>query len=99
MPFDRIPEGDLVLPALKIMNESPNGEILTAELKEKLVDKFQPEGEDAEILDGRYDSKFTQKVRNLKCHKKLLNAGLADHIFRGFRITETGRKLIASRRS
>lgn len=99
MPYDRIPEGELVIPALEIMNNAPNGEISTTDLKEKLVNQFQPEGEDAEILDGRFDTKFTQKVRNLKSHKKLLNAGLADHIFRGFRITETGRKLVASRRS
>lgn len=99
MPFNRIPEGDLVIPALEVMYDAPNGEVSTTDLKEKLVDQFQPQGEDAEILDGRYDTKFTQIVRNLKCHKKLLNAGLADHIFRGFRITETGRKLIASRRS
>jgi hypothetical protein len=99
MRFDRIPEGELVIPALEIMEKEPNGEITTTALKNKIVEQFQPSGEDAEILDGRFDTKFTQKVRNLKSHKKLQKDGLADHIFRGFRITETGRRLVKLRKS
>lgn len=99
MRFDRIPEDELVIPALEIMGKEPNGEITTTNLKEKLAEHFQPAGEDAEILDGRLDTKFTQKVRNLKSHKKLQKDGLADHIFRGFRITDTGRRLVKLRKS
>lgn len=31
---------------------------------------FQPVGEDAQIIDGRHDTKFSQKVRNLVSHRE-----------------------------
>ena len=58
--------------------------------------RFSPEGEDAEILQNRSDTKFSQKVRNLKSHKTLLKGGWATEIEEGFRITEKGRSLIES---
>jgi len=93
---DRIPESDLIIPTLEILDKSPNGEARTTEIIQKLEERFGPEGEDSEILEGRQDTKFSQKVRNLKSHKTLENAGLAEHIYRGFRITTKGRKLVAS---
>lgn len=90
----RIPENALVIPALECMYDTPNGAILTKDLIARLTDIFEPEGEDVEVLEGRQDTKFSQKVRNLKSHKTLKKAGLADHTARGFRITRTGRRLI-----
>ncbi len=63
----RIPEKDLILPALYIIKR--DGPITTTELIEELTAVFNPSGEDAAILAGRSDSKFSQKVRNLKSHR------------------------------
>ncbi|HTV30932.1 MAG TPA: hypothetical protein VMF32_24570 [Xanthobacteraceae bacterium] len=92
----RIPEGELVIPTLELLYAAPDGEMLTADIIVALVRRFRPEGEDNAILDNRADTKFTQKVRNLKSHKTLLAAGLATHTYRGFRITEAGRRLVES---
>ncbi len=64
----RIPEPDLVIPTLELLDGAPNGEIKTADLIQALEDMFRPEGEDAKILEQRTDTKFSQKVRNLKSH-------------------------------
>ena len=92
----RVPEPELVIPTLELLYSAANGEMLTADIIIALVQRFRPEGEDNEILDKRADTKFTQKVRNLKSHKTLLASGLATHIYRGFRITDAGRRLIES---
>jgi predicted HNH restriction endonuclease len=60
---NRIKEADIFLPALYIVykNEGVN----TTQIKEQLIEVFKPTGEDAELLSGRKDTKFTQIVRNL----------------------------------
>ena len=63
-------EKDLVIPALQIIAEAENG-LTTSELIKALEDKLKPEGDDAKILFGRKDSRFSQKVRNLISHKTL----------------------------
>lgn len=96
MPKRRIPEPELVIPTLELLYNAPNGELKTTEIIAALSAQFKPEGEDAEILDKRSDTKFSQKVRNLKSHKTLVKAGLATEIYRGFKITAAGRRLIES---
>jgi hypothetical protein len=94
--LDRIPESDLIIPTLELLAAAPDGEMRTTEIIAALEAKYPPVGEDGEILEGRHDTKFSQKVRNLKSHKTLEKAGLAEAIYRGFRITKAGRKLVAS---
>ena len=65
----RITEPDLILPALYII-EMHSG-ITTSELIQELRYIFNPSGEDAEILQGRNDDKFSQIVRNLVSHHTL----------------------------
>ncbi len=65
----RISEPDLVVPALKIIANDPG--ISTSNLIKKLVEELRPAGEDLEILSNRKDTKFSQKVRNLRSHKTL----------------------------
>ncbi|MBI5840479.1 MAG: HNH endonuclease [Chloroflexi bacterium] len=65
----RISEPDLVLPALYVIQKQPG--ITTAELISELRNIFIPTGEDAEILHGRNDDKFSQIVRNLVPHHTL----------------------------
>jgi hypothetical protein len=96
MPRTRIPEPELVIPTLELLYNAPDGEMDTSDIIIALVRMFEPQGEDNEILDKRSDTKFTQKVRNLKSHKTLLKAGLATHTYRGFKITAAGRRLVES---
>ena len=96
MALRRVPEAELVVPALQLLCEAPNGELSTTLLIQRLLEYFTPEGDDAEILKNRNDTKFTQKVRNLKSHKTLEKAGLAEPIEDGFRITAAGRELVRS---
>ena len=70
----RVRERDLAVPALSIAAARPNGRITTSDLIAELEALFEPDGEDADILDGRHDSKFSQKVRNLISHREGQNS-------------------------
>lgn len=63
----RIEEKMLILPALYVIKR--RGKASTTDLINDLTIAFNPSGEDAEILAGRNDTKFSQKVRNLKSHR------------------------------
>ena len=64
-------ESELIIPALKIISERPDG-ITTAELIIALREELKPSGSDVKPLKGRNDDAFSQKVRNLISHKRLL---------------------------
>lgn len=97
---ERVREGDLVVPALRVMSERPNGFITTADLIAELEHIFQPSGMDAEIIPGRSDTYFSQKVRNLISHRNNQNSfisnGYADYddVREGLTITDNGRGLL-----
>ena len=65
-----ITEKELIIPALELLNESPNG-LTTSNLIILLRKKMNPTGRDIEILAGRNDDVFSQKVRNLISHKTI----------------------------
>jgi hypothetical protein len=65
---ERIRERDLVIPALRAAAAN-GGEITTTQLIETLSEEFEPSGLDAEIIEGRHDTYFSQKVRNLISHR------------------------------
>lgn len=71
-------ESDLIVPALQFMKENPNG-VTTSQLIDHLIDVLKPTGHDADILPGRKDTHFSQKVRNLKSHNTLTTKGLAEY--------------------
>jgi hypothetical protein len=56
-----------------------NGRITTEELIPRLREIMKPTGEDLEILSGRSDDKFSQKVRNLKSHETFERLGYAEY--------------------
>lgn len=89
----RISESELVLPALFLMS-SNSGHINTPALIEGLRDLLRPTGEDLEILSGRNDDKFSQKVRNLKAHNTFERLDYAEYSNedRNFHITINGRR-------
>ena len=98
----RVWESDLVLPSLRVMSERPDVFISTTELIQELEELFNPTGKDAELIDGRSDTFFSQKVRNLISHKdspnNMIAKGYAEHDAEkeGLRITNEGRAFLAS---
>ena len=91
-----ISEPDLILPALFCINNE--GEISTTLLSQQLRTLLNPQGEDLEILSGRNDDKFSQKVRNLRSHETLEKAGLATYESRDrqgyWTVTDKGKSLL-----
>lgn len=96
----RIRERDLAVPALRAAAACGGGFITTADLITALEAEFEPTGDDAAILEGRQDSRFSQIVRNLVSHRdtpaSIFAKGYADYVDeeRGIRITDAGRNFL-----
>lgn len=82
-------EAELVVPALEVIRD--NAEISTSKLIKELTARMQPTGKDAEIISGRKDTYFSQKVRNLKSHDTLQKKDVATYIDGKWYITPKGR--------
>lgn len=95
-----IAESDLVMPSLRLASSRPGGEIKTSDLIKELTDLFNPSDKDAEIIPGRNDTYFSQKVRNLISHRdqetSFISNGYAEYTGDGIRITDAGRTLLRS---
>ncbi len=91
----RIEEKQLILPTLYIIQR--DGPTSTSKLIEELTAVFHPAGEDAKILAGRNDSKFSQKVRNLRSHRDSNSMGLYTEINGSgeYILTAAGEKYLA----
>jgi len=95
----RIRERDLIIPALRAAAAS-GGEIHMTKLIDKLIEEFDPRGEDAKIIQGRTDSKLSQKIRNLVSHRdskrSMFSLSYATYHseLESIRITELGRKFL-----
>lgn len=74
-------EAEIRTEALTELANSKTGKLTTSELIQLLEDRLKPSGHDAQIADGRGDTYFSQKVRNLVSHRDqnpgLSNRGLA----------------------
>lgn len=96
----RIRERDLAVPALRAASAKATGFISTTDLIGALEDDFQPVGDDAAILEGRQDSRFSQIVRNLVSHRdsptSIFVKGYAEYVDeeKGIRITDAGREFL-----
>lgn len=62
-------ESEIAPVAFKVIEQCSG--IRTSELIDKVREIMKPSGEDLDILEGRNDDKFSQKVRNLKSHDAL----------------------------
>ncbi len=86
--------------ALVELAASKSGTLTTTQLIELLEDRLQPTGHDAEIIEGRSDTFFSQKVRNLVSHRDqntgLSARGLAiyNHGDESWTITDAGRRYV-----
>lgn len=95
----RISETELILPALFLLAQTEDG-LSTTQLRTELKTLLRPAGEDLAILAGRSDTKFDQKVRNLRAHHTLADRGLAREIVTRpgistqFIITDKGRQFV-----
>lgn len=69
--------------ALRELSNEPTGSLSVSELITRLTDRLSPVGHDAEIIDGRSDNYFSQKVRNLVSHRNqgtgLVARGLVEY--------------------
>ncbi len=92
-------ERELVLPALALLDGSPAG-LTTSDLIRELTLILKPDGQDWEILAGRNDTYFSQKVRNLVSHRTLVGPGLEtyDAGQQHHSITPAGRRYLAEAR-
>ena len=90
----RITESQLVLPSLYLMAHAPHGSMTTTELIELLTKMLKPQGIDAQILNNRNDTYFSQKVRNLKSHNTLAKNGYAVYSNGIHSITAKGMELV-----
>ncbi len=61
-------ERELILPALALLDQHAAG-LTTSDLIRELTAILEPDGHDDEILAGRNDTYFSQKVRNLVSHR------------------------------
>ncbi len=88
-----ISESQLVLPALYVLQN--NGGIATTTiLINEIRELLNPSGHDAEIIDGRNDDYYSQKVRNLKSHNTLIKLGFASYANRAYSLTPQGYKYL-----
>lgn len=62
-------EDEIIPVALELIRN--NQGIRTSELIQSARQVMNPTGEDLEILNGRSDDKFSQKVRNIKSHDSI----------------------------
>jgi len=94
-----IKESELAIPALRAASRRKNGHISTSDLIKELGAELEPEGHDAEILEGRQDTHFSQKVRNLISHRtgasSMFSKGYAIYNQDGIEITDAGKAFLA----
>lgn len=72
-------ENDLIIPTLTYLLFNKKNGLKTSQLIALLSDELEISGHDAEILNGRSDTYFSQKVRNLVSHRTLENKRLATY--------------------
>ena len=70
----------------------------TTNIVARLTELFTPSGQGAEILEGRSDTYFSQKVRNMISHRdqpsSFMHRGLAHYERHGLRISSQGRATV-----
>ncbi len=96
-------ESELRIPVLQAVAASKSGFMATSDIIIAMTELFKPDGHDIEVLHGRSDTYFSQKVRNVVSHRSssasLIKKGFAvyhKHL-RGLEITEAGREHLKSK--
>ncbi|NSY38339.1 hypothetical protein [Leisingera sp. ANG59] len=88
--------------ACKEMLKVSGQTLTTSELIQRLSKRLKPTGKDAQLARNRSDTYFSQKVRNLVCHRNqstgLAARGIADYekATESWTLTRTGRRYAAN---
>ena len=94
----RISERELVVPTLRLLDDSNREWMVTSDIIARLTELFAASAQDAEILEGRTDTDFSQKVRNMISHRdqpsSFIHQGLAHYERHGLRISDQGRATV-----
>jgi hypothetical protein len=94
----RISERELVVPTLRLLDDANRGWMATSDIIARLTGLFAPSADDAQILEGRSDTYFSQKVRNMISHRdqpsSFIQKGLAHYDRHGLRISDEGRSTV-----
>ena len=102
MRAPRTYESDIKLPTLRYLAKQPSGFATTSDLISHLEEEFRPSGADAEVLNGRSDTRFSQIVRNMISNRNrgmdIAHVGYVRYIkpMRGLSITEPGRQFLSA---
>ncbi|MCL5239712.1 MAG: HNH endonuclease [Candidatus Marsarchaeota archaeon] len=86
-------EPELIIPTLSLLKEHSAG-LRMSQIIHALLGVLAPSGHDMDIISGRADTYFSQKVRNLKSHDTLTRKGLATYNNGIFKITDAGLRYI-----
>ena len=95
-------EEDIRKEAMRELLRAPGQTLTTTQLIERLSNRLVLVGRDAEIAINRSDTYFSQKVRNLVCHRNqstgLQCRGLADYdaLSESWTLTKAGRSHAAT---
>ncbi len=98
----RITENQIRNAALKALYSAKGNKLSTSQLITSLSISMKPSGRDTDLLNGRGDTYFSQKVRNLVSHRNqslgLEQMGLAEYEAdsESWTLTALGRKRAAS---
>lgn len=90
-------EAQIRIEAMKELLKVPGQTLTTTQLISRLSKKLSPTGKDADLARNRSDTYFSQKVRNLVCHRNqstgLQARGLADYdaLSESWTLTKMGR--------
>ncbi|MBB3870515.1 hypothetical protein [Brevundimonas mediterranea] len=95
--YNRLQQADLTVVAMQIALEH-GGAIQTAHLKDLMVQKYRPQGADAQ-LNANWQENFRQVVGNIISNRRrmqtsMFNLRYADKIRGGFRLTQLGRDFL-----
>ncbi len=94
----RISKRELVVPTLRLLDDSDKGWMATSDVIARLTELFAPSGQDAEILEGRHDTYISQRVRNMISHRdqpsSFIYKGLAHYERHGLQISDEGRSTV-----
>jgi len=87
-------EQELIIPALEVMYSKYPNNVNTSELIKQLTDKMHPIGHNGDIIAGRQDTYFSQKIRNLKSHNTLTRPRYAIYHNGLWEITKIGKQYL-----
>jgi hypothetical protein len=94
----RISERELVLPTLRLLDACGRGWMASSDIIARLTELFGPSGQDDEIIEGRGDTYFSQKVSSMISHREqpssFIHRGLAQYERNGLRISDQGRSTV-----